>query len=71
MSRLDQIANDFARARAQLARSAGDAIAWRDDQRTQLDRSRLDPLVEGARTFSGDLRQAIDAVAEAQRVIGR
>ncbi len=71
MSPLDQIAADFARAQAQFARSLADARAWQDDQRLQLDRSRIDPLNQAASTFNADLRQATDAVARAERLLAK
>jgi len=71
MNRLDQIAADFTRAQGELARSVGDAAAWRDGQRVQLNRSRIDPLQHAANVFSADLRQAIDVVANAKRLLAK
>jgi hypothetical protein len=71
MKLLDQIAADFTRAQAQLARSIGDTGTWRDDQRAQLERSRLDPLQQAANAFSADLRHAIDVVANAERLLAK
>lgn len=71
MSALDQAAADFARAQVQLTRSVGDAGAWQDDQRTRLDRSRLGPLQQAASAFNADLREAIDAVASAERLLAK
>lgn len=53
-----------------LTQSRANAGAWMDEQRRDLDRSCLDPLVADGRRLYDALRKAADEILAAQRMTG-
>ena len=69
MSSLAEVASELARAHVQLSRSLAEAGAWNDEQRTRLERARIDPLLSAASTYSSGLQQAIESLRAAERLL--
>lgn len=68
---MDGTIREVERAVGALRRSADDASAWSDEQRSRFDSQRLQPLIEAGTQLAAALRRAEDHFVAVHKALQR